>query len=78
LARRQGNNLKPNVSAPNDKNLNNYTELACGDKVTHDKFGQGIVVEIKGNGSNQEVVVVFNSAGIKRLLLEYAHLKKLS
>lgn len=52
--------------------------LKSGDKVLHDKFGQGMVVEIKGHGSNEEVVVVFQSVGIKRLLLEYAKLEKLN
>lgn len=49
------------------------TELASGDKVSHNKFGPGMVIDVTGN----TVTVVFDSAGIKKLAKDIAPLKKL-
>lgn len=69
------------TSSPATSNRNSEKELLpqfkSGDKVLHDKFGQGIVIEVKGEGSSQEVTVAFNSLGLKKLLLEYAKLEKI-
>ncbi len=59
-----------------NQNTNMNCELKSGDKVVHAKFGQGIVIEVKGK-NNPEVVVAFQTVGLKRLLLEYAKLEKL-
>lgn len=45
-----------------------------GEKVTHPKFGLGTVVGVSGEGGRAEVTVVFQGAGIKRLLIRYANL----
>ncbi len=50
--------------------------LKTGDKIQHKVFGKGIVVSVSGHGFNQEVVVVFEDAGLKRLLLGYAPIEK--
>lgn len=47
-----------------------------GEKVEHAKFGRGIIVSIKGEGNQAELTIVFDS-GIKKLMAEYAKLKKL-
>ncbi len=52
-------------------------DLKSGDKVVHEKFGKGIVIEVKGEGASREAAVVFDSSGLKKLLLEYAKLKKI-
>ncbi|MBM3926114.1 MAG: AAA family ATPase [SAR202 cluster bacterium] len=53
--------------------------LRAGDKVKHSIFGEGVVVGLKGQGGDQEATVVFkNDIGMKRLLLSYAPLEKLS
>lgn len=52
--------------------------LATGDKVRHKVFGEGIVTECKPSGGDFEVTVAFkDGAGVKRLLLGMAPLKKL-
>jgi DNA helicase-2/ATP-dependent DNA helicase PcrA len=51
--------------------------LAVGDRVTHDAFGLGKVVEVEGLGQNAVAKVDFGSAGTKRLLLRFAPLAKL-
>ena len=50
--------------------------VAVGDDVVHAKWGEGVVLEITGEGDNAEVVVRFPSVGEKRLLLAWAPLKK--
>ncbi|MCQ9135823.1 DNA helicase PcrA [Streptomyces hilarionis] len=51
--------------------------LAVGDRVTHDQFGLGTVVGVKGTGANAEATVDFGDVKPKRLLLRYAPVEKL-
>ena len=52
--------------------------LKTGDKVSHPTFGGGMVVSCVPSASDYEVTVAFEGgAGVKRLLLSYAHLEKL-
>lgn len=43
-----------------------------GIKVKHTKFGEGTVIEVKGEGDNLIVAVAFQSVGIKTLSVKYA------
>ena len=52
--------------------------LRVGDDVTHDKFGEGVVLELIGAGDTTEAVVNFRDVGEKRLLLAWAPLQKIS
>ncbi|MFF3616816.1 DNA helicase PcrA [Streptomyces sp. NPDC002580] len=65
FATRRGASEKPVVS------------LAVGDRVTHDQFGLGTVVGVKGTGANTEATVDFGEPKPKRLLLRYAPVEKL-
>ncbi|GAA2948922.1 MULTISPECIES: DNA helicase PcrA [Streptomyces] len=51
--------------------------LAVGDRVTHDQFGLGTVVAVKGTGGNAEATIDFGDTNPKRLLLRYAPVEKL-
>ncbi|MFC9890601.1 DNA helicase PcrA [Streptomyces pilosus] len=51
--------------------------LAAGDRVTHDQFGLGTVVAVKGTGANAEATIDFGDTKPKRLLLRYAPVEKL-
>jgi DNA helicase-2/ATP-dependent DNA helicase PcrA len=51
--------------------------LAVGDRVTHDQFGLGTVVAVKGTGANAEATIDFGDDKPKRLLLRYAPVEKL-
>ncbi|GGV48804.1 DNA helicase [Streptomyces griseoflavus] len=51
--------------------------LAVGDRVTHDQFGLGTVVGVKGTGANAEATIDFGESKPKRLLLRYAPVEKL-
>jgi DNA helicase-2/ATP-dependent DNA helicase PcrA len=51
----------------------------AGDRVRHSRFGEGIVVSCAVKGSDQEVTVAFKGeAGIKKLLLSFANLERVS
>lgn len=53
--------------------------FAAGDRVRHNKFGEGVVVNCAIKGSDQEVTVAFKGeAGIKKLLLSFAKLEMVS
>ncbi|MEV4679429.1 DNA helicase PcrA [Streptomyces kurssanovii] len=51
--------------------------LVVGDRVTHDQFGLGTVVEVKGSGSEAQATIDFGDEKPKRLLLRYAPVEKL-
>jgi DNA helicase-2/ATP-dependent DNA helicase PcrA len=51
--------------------------LTAGDRVTHDSFGLGTVVAVKGSGDNAEATIDFGGEKPKRLLLRYAPVEKL-
>ncbi|MHB9094371.1 MAG: DNA helicase PcrA [Eubacteriales bacterium] len=47
------------------------------DKVEHAKWGQGVVVSVKGENEDAEISVAFPGLGIKTLAAKYAPLKKI-
>ena len=51
--------------------------LEAGDRVSHDTFGLGTVVAVKGDGDKAEASVDFGDGPPKRLLLRYAPVEKL-
>ena len=53
------------------------TGLRVGDDVGHDTFGEGVILDLIGEGEKAEAVVRFRDAGEKRLLLAWAPLQKL-
>jgi superfamily I DNA/RNA helicase len=50
--------------------------LRVGDDVRHEKFGEGVILDIIGSGDKAEAVVRFPDAGEKRLLLQWAPLTR--
>ena len=51
--------------------------FGLGDKVFHQKWGEGVVVGTKGQGSEIELTIAFPNQGLKTVLAKYAPLKKL-
>ncbi|WP_124389196.1 DNA helicase PcrA [Rhodococcus wratislaviensis] len=51
------------------RSRNNNLVLAVGDRVSHDKYGLGTVLETKGAGPTATVTIDFGSAGKVRLML---------
>jgi DNA helicase-2/ATP-dependent DNA helicase PcrA len=52
--------------------------LSAGDRVRHELFGDGVVVSSKEDRGDVEVTVAFAGKGVKRLLLSFAPLEKVS
>ena len=53
------------------------TQISLGQRVTHGKFGEGVVLNYEGQGSNARVEVNFDAVGSKWLVLSYAKLEAL-
>ena len=47
-----------------------------GDRVRHDRFGEGLVVAVEGEGGNLKAIVDFDNLGRKQLLLKFAKLSR--
>jgi|TARA_B110000881_G_scaffold200805_1_gene199428 DNA helicase-2/ATP-dependent DNA helicase PcrA len=47
-----------------------------GEDIRHSKFGEGVIIDLSGQGENAEVTINFVEAGQKTLVLIYANLKK--
>lgn len=61
------------------KTLNSITSTyKLGQRVKHDKFGEGVVLQIEGEGAQERVQVNFAEAGMKWLMLAYAKLETLT
>jgi DNA helicase-2/ATP-dependent DNA helicase PcrA len=52
-------------------------QFRAGQRVRHPQFGDGIVIESRLHSDDEEVSVVFENAGIKRLLVSFARLEKI-
>ncbi|MDD2337632.1 MAG: UvrD-helicase domain-containing protein [Geobacteraceae bacterium] len=52
-------------------------EIFIGMRVRHAKFGPGTIRKIEGTGDNAKVIVWFESAGPKKLLLRFAGLERI-
>src|SRR5258706_11470793 len=52
--------------------------LRVGDDVSHERFGEGVIVDIEGSGDKAEAIVRFRDVGEKRLLLVWAPLTRVS
>ncbi len=59
------------------ENVSSLAGLTVGDKVLHERFGEGEVVVLEGKGSDAKATVEFKNAGKKNLLLKFAKLKVL-
>jgi DNA helicase II / ATP-dependent DNA helicase PcrA len=51
--------------------------VRLGQRVRHGKFGEGIILDLEGQGSHARVQVNFERQGTKWLMLAYAHLEPL-
>ncbi len=47
-----------------------------GEKVQHESFGRGIVLNLSGTGNSEVVTIAFDGEGIKKLEVSYANLVK--
>jgi DNA helicase-2/ATP-dependent DNA helicase PcrA len=50
--------------------------LRIGDEIVHPTFGEGIIINIRGQGEKAEAAIRFRLVGEKHLSLAWAPLKK--
>jgi DNA helicase-2/ATP-dependent DNA helicase PcrA len=65
---------RPGVRSPGAREVIHFEP---GDRVTHDTFGLGTVLEVEGAGERAVAKVDFRGEGVKRLLLRHAPVEKL-
>ena len=52
-------------------------DFTVGQAVMHDRFGIGVITELREKGDSAKAIVDFTNAGTKQLLLKFARLKKI-
>ncbi|WP_428861071.1 ATP-dependent helicase [Bifidobacterium dentium] len=66
----------PTSALSKDNNLN-IEDFHIGDKITHDQYGLGTIVDTQDKGRNSVITVDFGTDGVKRLMLRVAPIEKL-
>ena len=65
----------PHPSSPHPSSYQT-SSYQVNDKIIHDRWGDGTILEVTGNGETEEIVVDFPSVGEKHLLAALAPIKK--
>lgn len=65
---------RPVASAPSAAPAAGQGGLKPGQRVMHERFGQGTVQSVEGIGENLSATVAFDAVGTKKLLLKFARL----
>ncbi len=65
--------IKQNQSTGTGASKNNGPDIQEGDKVSHNKFGEGLVLSVGGS----VVTIAFDSVGVKKLAKDIAPIKKI-
>jgi DNA helicase-2/ATP-dependent DNA helicase PcrA len=76
LRRSDGGGVAP-ASGPVGARGAEQLGIKIGDDVGHETFGEGVVLDLIGQGDRTEAVIQFRDVGEKRLLLAWAPLQKL-
>ena len=72
---RSGVELRSNASAkPVTNSLPNTGGFQIGSRVRHERFGEGKVLAMEGEGGNLKITVAFSMVGQKQLLAKFARL----
>ncbi len=62
------------VVKPKAQSLQTAGKYKLGQRVGHAKFGEGVVLQMEGDGAQERVQINFKQAGVKWLMLAYAQL----
>jgi len=73
--RMRGTVTRPVTSVkPKAQSLQTEGKYKLGQRVSHAKFGEGVVLQMEGEGAQERVQINFKQVGIKWLILTYAQL----
>lgn len=61
-------------AAPKEKAVQEAMPVQLGQRVCHEKFGEGIVLNYEGEGRHARIQINFDDLGSKWLVMEYANL----
>ena len=81
--KKKGSNLflnNPYISKglkSSSKVVSNISEIKCGDRVKHIKFGEGTVTDISGKSGDSNITVSFDEYGIRKMKASFAKLTKI-
>lgn len=76
--RMRGTFSRPVAAAPlNQKAPAAESRYRLGQRVSHAKFGEGVVLQIEGEGAQERAQINFRNTGTKWLMLAYAQLEAL-
>jgi DNA helicase-2/ATP-dependent DNA helicase PcrA len=69
-------NVSRPVSAvkPKASSIKQVGTYKLGQRVSHVKFGEGVVLQMEGEGAQERVQINFRDVGLKWLMLSYAKL----
>ena len=75
--------IRANVSRPvtaikKKSSIQQVGTYKLGQRVSHVKFGEGVVLQMEGEGAQERVQINFHGVGLKWLMLSYAKLDVLS
>jgi DNA helicase-2/ATP-dependent DNA helicase PcrA len=62
---------------PKTTSLQTAGSYQLGQRVSHAKFGEGVILQVEGEGAQERVQINFKQAGVKWLMLAYAKLDAL-
>ncbi|MCK5831097.1 MAG: DNA helicase II [Methylococcales bacterium] len=63
-----------NVVKPKKSSIGQVGTYKLGQRVSHVKFGEGVVLQMEGEGAQERVQINFRDVGLKWLMLSYAKL----
>jgi DNA helicase-2/ATP-dependent DNA helicase PcrA len=68
---------RPAVPAATADVSGNTSSLRVGSRISHDRFGEGVITALEGDGANTKASVSFLHSGDKTLILKYARIQVL-
>jgi len=71
------NTYSPSFGKAYNRQAESINGLSVGQRVSHAKFGDGMVTNLEGSGSHARIEVNFENAGSKWLVMAYANLQHL-
>lgn len=69
--------LKNIRKSSNNEDFSKGKDLKVGDKVSHKKFGNGVITSLEKEKDDVKVEIIFETFGMKRLMAEHAKLTKI-
>ncbi len=72
--RLRANLSRPQASKQSGSIAMSEAKYKLGQRVYHQKFGEGVVLQVEGEGAQERVQINFQSVGLKWLMLAYAKL----